>query len=99
MRPSTPTIERVEAEAFTVPTDGPEADGTFAWGETTLVLCRVVAGGETGLGFSYTGAAAVGLIAGPLRKAVGGLSAFDPPRTWTACGGRFATSAAPASRT
>jgi L-alanine-DL-glutamate epimerase-like enolase superfamily enzyme len=77
-------IGAVRASAFTVPTDRPEADGTFAWGETTLVLAEVEAGGETGIGFSYTGAAAAGLITGPLKKAVEGLSAFDPPRAWAA---------------
>ena len=76
-------IRVVRASAFTIQTDRPEADGTFAWDETTLVLCEVEAGGETGLGFSYTGEAAAGLIAGPLKKAVEGLSAFDPPRAWT----------------
>lgn len=73
-------IRAVRASAFTVPTDRPEADGTFAWDKTTLVLAEVEAGGETGLGFSYTGAPAAGLITGPLREAVEGLSAFDPPR-------------------
>ena len=73
-------IRAVKASAFVVPTDRPEADGTFAWTQTTLVLAEVEAGGETGLGFSYTGAPAAGLMAGPLKDAVEGLSAFDPPR-------------------
>ncbi|WP_237479327.1 enolase C-terminal domain-like protein [Lichenibacterium dinghuense] len=79
-----PPIGVVKTSAFTVPTDRPEADGTFAWDKTTLVLCEVEAGGETGLGFSYTGTAAAELIGGPLKKAIEGLSAFDPPRAWTA---------------
>ena len=80
------TISTVKASAFTVPTDRPEADGTFAWDRTTLVLAEVEAGGETGLGFSYTGASAAGLVAGPLSRAIEGLSAFDPPRAWAAMG-------------
>ena len=81
---SEPAIGSVRASAFTVPTDGPEADGTFEWNKTTLVLCEVEAGGQTGLGFSYTGEAATGLIAGPLKAAVEGRSAFDPPAAWIA---------------
>lgn len=42
------------------------------------------AGGETELGYSYTGEAATGLITSPLAKAVQGLPAFDPPRAWEA---------------
>ena len=34
-------VERVEASAYTIPTDAPEADGTFAWSSTTLVLVQV----------------------------------------------------------
>jgi L-alanine-DL-glutamate epimerase-like enolase superfamily enzyme len=84
MRSSAPTIAAVRALAFTVPTEGLEADGTFAWDKTTLVLAEVEAGGETGLGFSYTGAAAAGLIAGPLKAAIAGLPALDPPRAFAA---------------
>jgi hypothetical protein len=46
-------LERVEASAYTVPTDQPEADGTMAWDRTTLVVAEVSAGGETGLGYTY----------------------------------------------
>jgi hypothetical protein len=31
-------VERIGVSAFTIPTDGPEADGTFAWDSTTMVL-------------------------------------------------------------
>ena len=79
-----PKVGSVKASAFAVPTDRPEADGTFAWAKTTLVLAEVEAGGETGIGFSYTGEAAAGLIAGPLKEAVWGVSAFDPPMAWAA---------------
>ena len=40
------------ARAYTIPTDAPEADGTFAWHETTLVVVTVEAGGQTGLGYT-----------------------------------------------
>ena len=52
-------IARVEASAYTVPTDRPESDGTFEWTSTTMVLAEVSACGASGLGYSYTGTAAV----------------------------------------
>ncbi len=72
-------IEKVSARAFKVPTDAPEADGTFAWDSTTMVLARIEAGGKTGLGYSYTGAAAASLIEGALAKTITGLEAMDIP--------------------
>ncbi len=72
-------IKSVSASAFTIPTDAPEADGTFAWNSTTLVLAEVKAGGKTGIGYSYTDAAAAGIINGALAEAVLGLDAFGIP--------------------
>ncbi|MEK0083329.1 enolase C-terminal domain-like protein [Benzoatithermus flavus] len=77
-------IERVGARAYTVPTDAPEADGTIAWSETTLVLVEAVAGGRTGLGYSYTHATAAGLIERVLVPIVSGGDAFAVPRHWEA---------------
>ena len=31
-------VERVDVSAFVIPTDAPEADGTFEWQSTTLVV-------------------------------------------------------------
>ena len=44
----------VEAAAYTVPTDLPEADGTLSWDATTVVVVEVAAADEVGLGWSYT---------------------------------------------
>jgi L-alanine-DL-glutamate epimerase-like enolase superfamily enzyme len=77
-------IATLRASAYTIPTDLPEADGTFAWDSTTLVLVEVQAGGETGLGYSYTDNAAVPLIKGALWRAVQSCDAFDPPAAWRA---------------
>jgi L-rhamnonate dehydratase len=46
-----PPIDAVRARVFTIPTDAPEADGTFAWHSTTMVLAEVSAGGVVGLGY------------------------------------------------
>ncbi len=47
------TIEDVVVEAYTIPTDFPESDGTIAWDSTTLVIVEFSAGDYRGLGYSY----------------------------------------------
>ncbi|HEY3572829.1 MAG TPA: enolase C-terminal domain-like protein [Arthrobacter sp.] len=82
-RPTTPAAEApvtaFRATAYTVPTDGPEADGTFGWDSTTMVLVQAAAGGKTGLGWTYAPAAAAGLIEELLAPAVHGIDALDVP--------------------
>lgn len=46
--PDGPQIREVEISVYTVPTDAPEADGTFRWQSTTMVLAEVTAGNTTG---------------------------------------------------
>lgn len=77
-------IGGVRAAAYRVPTDAPEADGTFAWSATTLVVVEVDAGGRTGLGYSYTDGCAAGLAEGVLAEAVRGRDAMDVPGCWDA---------------
>jgi hypothetical protein len=57
-----PTIRTVRARAYTVPNHAPEADGTYAWDRTTIVVVHIEAGGETGLGYSHTDASTASLI-------------------------------------
>lgn len=71
-------IDGVRAQAFEIPTDKPEADGTIAWNSTTLVLVEVTGGDETGVGYTYSGAPIVELICGKLASAVKGKDAFSP---------------------
>ncbi len=47
-------IESVRVGSFTVPTDAQEADGTFAWDSTTLVVVELYAGTHRGLGYTYS---------------------------------------------
>lgn len=77
-------IERVEARAYRVPTDAPEADGTFEWAYTTLVLVEVTAGGRTGLGYTYGSAALTRLIDTTLAPVLIQEDAFAIPRLWDA---------------
>jgi L-alanine-DL-glutamate epimerase-like enolase superfamily enzyme len=73
------SIDGVRAQAFEIPTDKPEADGTIGWNSTVLVVVEVSGGGETGLGYTYSSAAIVDLIRGKLASAIKGLEAFNPP--------------------
>jgi len=75
-------IQRVEARAFSIPTDKPEADGTIAWNSTTLVVVEAYGGGKAGLGYTYSGASIVPLIRTVLFDAIKGLDALDPQRAW-----------------
>lgn len=77
-------ITAVEAAAYRIPTDGPEADGTLAWDSTTLVVARVRAAGVTGTGWTYADAACVDLIRGVLGDTVTGMNAADPAACWHA---------------
>jgi len=77
-------IERLAVSAYTIPTDGPEADGTIAWDSTTIVIVEASAGGVRGLGYSYTHEAAAVLIERTLAQLVHGLDAMDVPAAWDA---------------
>jgi L-alanine-DL-glutamate epimerase-like enolase superfamily enzyme len=78
------SIDSVRAQAFEIPTDKPEADGTIAWSSTTLVLVEISGGGGTGLGYTYSGASIVELISGKLASAIKGQDAFNPQAAWLA---------------
>jgi L-alanine-DL-glutamate epimerase-like enolase superfamily enzyme len=81
---SSPVVESVEAAAYVVPTDQPEADGTFAWDSTTLVLVQVRAGGETGTGWTYGSTACESVVAHDLTPVVLGRGALSPRASWVA---------------
>ena len=78
--PARAPIAAVFARAYVVPTDAPEADGTFAWRKTTLVVATVEAGGRSGLGYTYGASAITELATGALAQALQGQDAFDIPR-------------------
>lgn len=79
-----PPVDRVEAGAYTVPTDAPEADGTFAWTATTLVLVQVRADGVTGTGWTYGARACQAVVEDLLAPVVCGRDAMDVPGAWSA---------------
>jgi L-alanine-DL-glutamate epimerase-like enolase superfamily enzyme len=75
-------VEKVEARAFTVPTERPESDGTLEWDATTIVVVEVGAGGERGLGYTYSHPAAAAVVDSVLAPLVEGADAIAPPEIW-----------------
>jgi L-alanine-DL-glutamate epimerase-like enolase superfamily enzyme len=76
------SIDSVRAQAFEIPTDKPEADGTISWNSTTLVLVQISGGGKTGIGYTYSGASILELISGKFAAAIEGFDAFNPQAAW-----------------
>lgn len=79
-----PRIESICASGYRIPTDKPEADGTFSWSSTEFVLVEAKAGGVTGVGYTYTSASVVPMIASILFDAVKTCNSAEPPAAWRA---------------
>ncbi len=73
------SIERPAVSAYTVPADAPEADGTFAWDTTTVVIAEITAGGATGTGWTYAPASVAALVDEQLTPVIMGRDAHDVP--------------------
>jgi L-alanine-DL-glutamate epimerase-like enolase superfamily enzyme len=82
--PADVPVRSLDWAAYRVPTDAAEADGTFAWDATTMVVVHARAGGETGLGWTYGAAAAGHLIDEALASVACGRSALDVPAAYHA---------------
>jgi L-alanine-DL-glutamate epimerase-like enolase superfamily enzyme len=81
--PSIPKVERLDVSAYTVPTESPEADGTLAWNETTIVLVSTSACGVTGFGYSFADIATAHLIDAHLKRIAIGGNCLDIPAIWS----------------
>ncbi|MGI4816175.1 MAG: enolase C-terminal domain-like protein [Janthinobacterium lividum] len=77
-----PLIREVHAQAFTIPTDLPEADGSFDWHATTLVVAHITAGDHTGIGYTYADASIVPLIQKTLAASLLSQNSWDIPARW-----------------
>ncbi len=77
-------VEILEVSAYTVPTDFPEADGTYAWDKTTIVIVEAGADSARGLGYSYADEATAGLVHNLLIDTVRGMDAMAVPQAWSA---------------
>ncbi len=76
------TIDGLRTEAYTIPTDEPESDGTLDWKQTTLVVVRAQAGGQEAVGFTYADVATAHLVDELLKRQVVDRNALDIPRAW-----------------
>jgi len=71
-------VEEIDVSTFAIPTDFPEADGTFEWKRTTLVLVEARAAGKVGLGYTYADQSTAALIRDTLADVVKGGDAMSP---------------------
>jgi L-alanine-DL-glutamate epimerase-like enolase superfamily enzyme len=76
-------VSAIDVDAFTIPTDAPEADGTAVWTETTIVVVHARSGARWGLGYSYADLATARLIETKLAPLVRGGDALAPQATWS----------------
>lgn len=72
-------IENLKGSAYTIPTDGPESDGTIKWDSTTMVLVEIEAGGKKGVGYSYADVSSAFFINKSLKDIVIGKDAMRIP--------------------
>lgn len=79
---SSALIEGIEVAAYSIPTDGPESDGTLSWDATTLVLAQVAAGARTGIGYTYADSATAVLIRDKLAPLLLGRDALATNARW-----------------
>ena len=70
-------VAGVRAQAFCVPTDRHESDGTLEWDSTTLVLVEVEAGGKQGIGWTYGAEATAWIVENELADVVSGRPVMD----------------------
>ena len=75
-------LERLDVNAYTIPTDEPESDGTLEWDSTTIVVVEAHADGQTGLGYTYCDAAAAEVISSQLAGVVEGEDVMDVRAAW-----------------
>jgi L-alanine-DL-glutamate epimerase-like enolase superfamily enzyme len=77
-------VTRAAVSVYTVPTDGPESDGTLEWTSTTIVIVEVAAGGISGLGYTYGHKATAALVSDLLLPLVRDRDAMDVGGAWIA---------------
>jgi len=70
-------ITSTNVRVYTVPTDAPEADGTFQWDRTTMVLVELASGATNALGFTYADVSTAKLTMALLDDIVNGRDAFE----------------------
>ncbi|MGH7344070.1 MAG: enolase C-terminal domain-like protein [Candidatus Rokuibacteriota bacterium] len=77
-------ITEAAVSVYTIPTDGPESDGTLEWTSTTIVIVEVRAGSASGLGYTYAHRATAALVSDLLLPLIRHRSALDVAGAWIA---------------
>jgi L-alanine-DL-glutamate epimerase-like enolase superfamily enzyme len=77
-------VTESSVSVYTIPTDGPESDGTLEWTSTTIVIVEVRAGAAAGLGFTYGHRATATLVSDMLLPLIRGRDAMDVAGAWIA---------------
>ncbi len=73
-------VSAFHASAYRIPTDAPEADGTFSWDATTLIIVELAAGNQTGVGYTYADACVAPLVRDLFAATIADADCFDIPR-------------------
>ena len=77
-------IERLLVNAYVVPTDAPESDGTLHWNQTTLVLVELTSGAHQGIGYTYADLSTALFIKQHLTDIVVGRDPMQIADCWSA---------------
>ena len=83
-RDSIVAVSDLKVFAYTIPTETPEADGTYEWDSTTIVIVEVAGGGKQGLGYTYADTATARVIDDKLKHVVIGRDAMSVQGAWLA---------------
>lgn len=75
-------IDRINVSAYSIPTDAPEADGTYRWNKTVLVIVKVTAQGATGLGYTYADTATAHFVQTHFFPILLGADPLQIPELW-----------------
>lgn len=75
-------ISSTSVRVYAVPTDAPEADGTFSWNKTTMVLVELAVGNTQGMGYTYADAATGKVAEHLLREVILSADPFQHPALW-----------------
>lgn len=78
------TISSLTTTVYAIPTDIPEADGTYHWSATTAVVVTATSGGVSGIGWTYGPGACAKVVDDLLRDVVVGQDAMGVPGVWCA---------------
>ncbi|MEO6908624.1 MAG: hypothetical protein ABI210_12120 [Abditibacteriaceae bacterium] len=75
-------IKQIKVNAYTIPTDFPESDGTMTWDSTTMIVVHISAVDITGFGYSYAPAATVAFIKSTFTELLTRMDAFAISAAW-----------------